>query len=83
MNNKNQKNKVRAVEHFVNNDVQFCTKCQVELDNLALEPDNLDLEKVKARFNNCVKTGRFEGDLCARIFIAQENQFIDLWNEDD
>lgn len=76
-------NKVRAVEYFVSNDIQFCTKCQAELDNLSLEPENLNLAKVKARFKNCVKTGKFEGDLCAKVFIAQDNQFIDLWNEDD
>jgi hypothetical protein len=78
-----KRNKVRAVDYFVNNDIKFCTKCQAELDNLAFEPENLDLEKAKARFNKCVDTGRFDGDLCARVFIAQENQFLTIWDEDD
>ena len=42
------------------------------MDELALSEEAAQLDQIQNRFDNCRKTGRFDGDLCARIFVADD-----------
>jgi hypothetical protein len=51
--------------------VKFCLNCD-DMDDLAVSLDETDLDDVKARFRNCNETGRFQGDVCSRMFVATD-----------
>ena len=53
----------------------FCTECGEELDDLAFSPDGDDLEAALERFHKCREKGKFNGDVCARVFIVDEENF--------
>jgi hypothetical protein len=53
------------------NNVKFCLNCD-DMDDLAVSPEADDLAHLQDRFENCVHTGRFEGDVCSRLFVADD-----------
>lgn len=55
-------------------DVKFCTGCGEELRNFAMTGKASDAEKAKERFHNCQKSGKFKGEMCARLFITEFNE---------
>lgn len=52
-------------------DVRFCLNCN-DMDDLATSEEAGDLGQLRERFRNCKETGRFDGDLCARLFVADD-----------
>lgn len=52
-------------------DVQFCLNCN-DMDDLAVSDEAQDVEQLRRRFNNCKETGKFEGDMCARLYVAED-----------
>jgi hypothetical protein len=52
--------------------VVFCAECGEELNLFGI--DKINLEKVKERYHNCKESGKFKGDKCAMLFIAEENE---------
>lgn len=52
----------------------FCTECGEELDMFVFSEQSKDLKKIKERFMKCKETGKFKGDKCAMIFIAESNE---------
>lgn len=52
----------------------FCTECGEELDLFVFSEQSKDLKKIKERFMKCKETGKFKGDKCAMIFIAESNE---------
>ena len=52
-------------------DVRFCLNCN-DMDDLATSDESQDLDALRKRFNNCKESGRFDGDLCARLFVAED-----------
>ena len=62
--------------------VKFCLNCD-DMDDLATSPEVNDLKGVKDRFHNCDKAGRFEGDFCSRIFVADPGEELGpIFDED-
>ncbi len=57
----------------------FCHECGEALDMFGIE--KVDLQKIKERHKHCREIGRFNGDKCAMLFIAQANE--DLFSEDE
>jgi len=53
--------------------IVFCLECGEELDMFGLSDSKIDVEKVKERFKHCKEIGKFKGDKCAMLFIADEN----------
>ena len=83
MANENNKNSAGYSEEPEEDKFSFCTECENELEKFGYDPDEIDLTKVRSRFNNCVKIGKFKGDICARLFIAHDEDLSGLWDEDD
>ena len=64
-------------------DVRFCLNCN-DMDDLATSEEAEDLESLQKRFRNCNETGRFDGDICARLFVADDAiEDADLFADDD
>ncbi len=53
------------------NGLEFCTNCD-DIEDLAVKGEVKEVGKLYERFHNCENTGKFEGDLCSRLFIATE-----------
>ena len=51
--------------------MKFCLNCD-DMDDLAVSEASGQLDELHRRFENCVNTGRFDGDLCSRIFVAED-----------
>ena len=69
------KNSAKKTSHETNastdQDVQFCLNCN-DMDDLAVSEEVRDVEQLRRRFNNCKETGRFDGDMCARLYVAED-----------
>ncbi len=52
-------------------DVRFCLNCN-DMDDLATSEEAEDLDQLHERFDNCRETGNFDGDICARLFVADD-----------
>jgi hypothetical protein len=64
-------------------DVKFCLNCD-DMDDLAVNDEGKDVDALHRRFDNCVRTGRFDGDMCARLFVADDDiEGKDMFPEDD
>ena len=65
------------------NDVRFCLNCN-DMDDLATSEEAKQIDQIHERFDNCRKTGRFDGDLCARLFVAEDDiDSPDIFAEED
>jgi hypothetical protein len=53
------------------NGLEFCTNCD-DIEDLAVKSEVKEVGKLYERFHNCEDSGKFEGDLCSRLFIATE-----------
>mgnify|MGYP000225397472 CR=1 FL=1 len=63
--------------------VRFCLNCN-DMDDLATSPEADDLDALHKRFEECMESGRFDGDLCARLFVAEDRiDDADLFADDD
>ncbi len=60
----------------IKKDTIYCTECGEELKMFGIDSKKVDLRKAKERFKRCKKTGKFKGDKCAMIFIAESNENI-------
>lgn len=53
-------------------DVRFCLNCN-DMDDLATSAEAQDVDRIRQRFQACKESGRFDGDLCARLFVADDS----------
>jgi len=75
----NQKTEQRDADR----DVRFCLNCN-DMDDLAVSEEAEDLDQLQKRFQNCNDTGKFDGDMCARLFVADDNiDDPDLFADED
>lgn len=64
-------------------DVRFCLNCD-DMDDLATSEEAKKIDQIHERFDNCRKTGRFEGDICSRLFVAEDDiDSPDLFAQED
>ena len=56
--------------------IKFCLNCD-DMDELAFDAENGDVEVANKRFQNCKKTGNFNGDICSRMYVATEGNYSD------
>ncbi|MCB2204433.1 hypothetical protein KQI65_06750 [bacterium] len=69
----------RAPEH----DVRFCLNCN-DMDDLATSDEATHLDQLQDRFRNCNETGNFDGDICSRLFVADDEiDDPDLFADED
>ncbi|MGK9476779.1 hypothetical protein [Melioribacter sp. OK-6-Me] len=62
-------------------DILFCTECGEDLSQFGID-SKIDIKKVRERHKKCRATGKFKGDKCAMLFIAQDIEDL-LSDEDD
>ncbi len=56
----------------------FCTECGKELDDFCFQPDADSIQKIEKRAAECSKSGKMNGVLCSRWFIAEPESFKSL-----
>jgi|GEM_PF-1038438 len=65
-------------------DIQFCTECEKDLDNFFLSKRSKDVKAVKDNHENCKNTGKFNGEMCSKLFIAKfEEEMMPPEDTDD
>jgi len=70
---------IHKKESALKKNIIFCAECGEELELFGIE--EVDVLKIKERHKRCRETGKFKGDKCAMLFIAQSNE--ELFNEDE
>ena len=73
---KKQPLKYTAKNKEIANGLEFCTNCD-GLDEFALDAQVKEVSALYERFHNCETTGKFEGDLCSRLFIATDSTSLE------
>ena len=79
---KNEKSTPKKEESIKKN-VVFCSECGEELTIFGLSGEKIDLKKIKERHKHCMDIGKFKGDKCAMLFIADDSDGASPPNEDD
>ena len=51
----------------------FCTECGADLDDFSFTDKAKDMKLVLENFNRCKTIGKFKGEQCSKIFIANIN----------
>ncbi len=49
----------------------ICTVCGASLENFCVDKDVDNIEKLKKNRELCEKTGKANGEVCAKLFIAE------------
>jgi len=49
----------------------FCTECGASLDDFCFSGDAGDLKAIQENLSRCKHTGKFQGESCAKLFIAR------------
>jgi len=65
----------------LDDDLRFCTECGKDLTNFDFSGKSE--EEVDHNFENCRKTGKFNGDLCSKKFIMDDDIAEKLPDDDD
>ena len=61
----------------------FCTECDEELDNFCFSKKSKNKKTVKKRHEKCVKSGKFNGEFCSKIFISGDYLLDEIWDKDE
>jgi hypothetical protein len=62
-------------EFVIKNNIVYCTECGDELSMFGISGGSVDLKKIKERHKRCIDNGKFKGDKCAMLFIAEESEY--------
>jgi len=57
--------------------VVFCTECGDKLNEFCFTESASDVEAVKKHMEGCKREGRYKGDVCSRMFIADDTNLED------
>ena len=68
---------------LLNQKVIFCTECGVELQNYCFNGNIDNVESIKKNLAQCQKSGKFKGDFCSKLFIADDHNLEDIISTDD
>ena len=74
---------VHNKEKSIKSNMIFCAECGEELDMFGISGSEIDLEKIKERHKHSKEKGKFKGDKCAMLFIADETEPISTKDEDE
>ncbi len=58
--------------------VIFCTECDTELQNYCFFSTVEDIKAIKKNLAQCKKNGKFKGEFCSKLFIADEQNLENL-----
>ena len=75
-----KKKYIHKKDESLKKDVVFCAECGEELELFGIE-GKVDIKKIRERHKHCRDIGKFKGDKCAMLFIAQSED--DLFMDED
>lgn len=81
MGKKSKSNKVTKI--IPKNNGTFCTECGDELQDFAFSQSSNDRKEVMKKHYNCVKTGKFSGEYCSKLFISDDSLLGDFLSDKD
>ncbi len=58
----------------------FCTECGIELENFCFSSNADDIAAIRKTLAQCKKNGKFVGDFCAKLFVADPQSIV--WLDD-
>lgn len=61
----------------------FCTECDEELENFCFSKKSKNKKAIKKRHEKCVKSGKFSGEFCSRIFISGDFLLDEIWEKEE
>ena len=70
-------------ETVLKTSVIFCSECGDDLEKFGVTNGKIDVAKIKERHKNCKDKGKFNGDKCAMLFIADDNDISLPVDEDE
>jgi hypothetical protein len=70
-------------EDAIKNNIRFCSECGEDLDSFGLDGAEIDIKKIEDRHKRCKEKGKFKGDVCSMMFIADPSEPIFPKSEDD
>jgi|OpeIllAssembly_1097287.scaffolds.fasta_scaffold1130772_1 hypothetical protein len=81
-------NKNKSVKKSVSKDTSgskalFCTECGDELDDFSFSEKNRNFHAVMENHKNCVRTGKFSGEFCSKVFISSNMLLDGIWPQED
>lgn len=62
--------------------LSFCTECGPELQDFCFGELVNDLEAVRKIHAQCLRTEKFNGEFCSKLFIACDQDFEELFDAD-
>lgn len=63
--------------------LEFCTECDHALESFVFTPKSKNKKKIQDNFDNCKKTGKFNGELCSKVFISEDQIFLNPPEDED
>ena len=81
MGKNSKKSKVKKI--VPKNNGTFCTECGDELEDFAFSKNSNDKNQIRKRHYNCVKTGKFSGEFCSKLFISDDSLLGDFLTDKD
>lgn len=60
------------------NNGTFCTECGDELQDFAFNKSSNNKDEIREKHSNCVKTGKFSGEFCSKLFISDDSLLGDF-----
>jgi len=77
-----KKKNITPGEEPTHPDIKFCIVCGEALDDFSISKDSEDINAVTKKFQNCKTSGRFCGDVCAKVFISSNYEPDTFLNEE-
>jgi hypothetical protein len=75
--------KTKTEKVIPKNNGTFCTECGDELEDFAFSKNSKNQEQVRKKHYKCVKSGKFSGEFCSKLFISDDSLLGDfLINKD-
>ena len=78
--------KKKKSEHISESDTDkpaFCTECDKDLDDFWMDKRADNPEKVRRNHERCVKSGKFKGEFCAKLFIISSDDLEGAWFKEE
>ena len=64
-------------EKLLKQKIIFCTECGEELENYCFSKSSKDIFAIRMNLAQCRKSGKYAGEFCSKLFIADDEN-LDL-----
>jgi len=78
-----RKPKAISESEFSEDKPEFCTECDKDLDEFWMSKRADNPEWVRKRHEKCVKSGKFKGEFCSKLFIISPFDSEESWMRED